>query len=82
MENKCLRMAFNVPYVTSNKFLYDETNLPTIKDFIIKNAKNFYKKVDGHNNPLLSLLGAYSSNPLPFRLSQKLPKAAAIFISL
>lgn len=75
MENKCLRMALSKPYGTRNSSLHEQAKLPTIKEFINNNTKNFYKKVEGLENPLLNPLGSYIQNPLPFRLLHKLPRS-------
>lgn len=75
LENKCLRMALNAPYGTRNTSLYQEGKLPSIQEFVQRNAKNFYEKAKRHDNPLINPLGTYIHNPLPFRLRHKLPRS-------
>lgn len=74
MENKCLRMALNLPYGSKNSLLHEQAKIPTIKEFVDKNSNKFYEKVEAHDNLLLNSLGSYVNNPLPFRLRHKLPR--------
>lgn len=74
LQNKCLRMALNVPYYSRNADNHQSAAIPTIEEFIQKNADRFYDKLKSHNNDLINKLGDYNINSLPFKLVHKLPK--------
>lgn len=75
MQNKCLRMALNAPFRTRTADLHNAANIPYIREFIDKNANNFYEKAQNHDNELIKHLGDYSKNTLPFRVKHRLPRA-------
>lgn len=74
MQNKCLRMALNKPYYTRVTELHELAKIPTVEEFFRKNADKFYENVKHNDNPLISALGDYADEPLPFRLKHKLPR--------
>lgn len=65
-------MALNAPLFTSTSDLHKEAMIPTIEEFIQNNANRFYDKLSTHKNNLVSNLGNYSQNSLPFRLVHKM----------
>jgi endonuclease/exonuclease/phosphatase family metal-dependent hydrolase len=73
-QNKCLRMALNASIFTPISTLHAEANIPTIEEFIGKNAKKFYSVAETHKNKLVSSLGIYPENTLPFGVIHRLPK--------
>ena len=73
-QNKNLRMVLSAPYRTQSHLLHKRTNIPTIKDFIAKLTKSFYRNSARSENELVKRLGEYSSrSPFP-RLKHKLPR--------
>lgn len=75
MQNKCLRMVLSAPFYTRTTELHRETNLPTIRSFVDTLSENFYRKAGYHSNELISSLGKYTTEPLPFRVKHRMPRA-------
>lgn len=75
LQNKCLRMALSAPYDTRISYLHEKSKIPTIREFVSKNADKFYEKVKCNENPLIKPLGDYTANSLTFRVKHKLPRA-------
>jgi hypothetical protein len=75
MQNKCLRMVLSAPFYTRTHDLHHETNVPTIREFVDKITENFYRKAKYHSNKLISNLGKYTTEPLPFRVKHRMPRA-------
>jgi hypothetical protein len=50
VQNKFLRAAFNAPWFVRNTQLHREANLPTIKEFLLDDARKFYAKAAVHPN--------------------------------
>lgn len=74
-QNKCLRMALDMPYYTRTSELHEDASIPYVRDFIAKNAEKFYETAHAHESELIKKIGAYSTESLPFRVKHKLPKA-------
>jgi Reverse transcriptase (RNA-dependent DNA polymerase)/Endonuclease-reverse transcriptase len=74
VQNKCLRMILSAPFFTRTSFLHEELKIPMIRDFVDKITKNFYDRSKQHENTLISTLGDYKLDNLPFRLKHRLPK--------
>lgn len=77
LQNKSLRMVLDQPYGTRNVDLHKEAKIPTILEFIEKNAKKFYETTSMVENPLVRQIGAYVDGGLPFRVKHRLPRTIA-----
>lgn len=73
-QNKCLRMALNAPYYTRTDDLHIDSGIPTMRDFVDKQAKNFYDKTISHSNALINQLGTYKLDDVRGRVKHRLPK--------
>jgi hypothetical protein len=62
VQNKFLRAAFNAPWFVRNTQLHREANLPTIKEFLLDDARKFYAKAAVHPNPLVRESVNYDEN--------------------
>ncbi|KAH0817421.1 hypothetical protein GEV33_005370 [Tenebrio molitor] len=74
VQNKFLRAAFNAPWFVRNTQLHREANLPTIKEFLLDDARKFYAKAAVRPNPLVRESVNYDGNA-PMR--HKRPKYSA-----
>lgn len=77
LQNKSLRMVLNKEYGTRNTDLHDEAKIPTILEFIKKNADKFYEITKLSDNPLANLIGSYVDEQPPFRVKHRLPRPIA-----
>lgn len=75
LQNKCLRMILSAPFDSRISDLHEKLMIPTIEQFVSKISKNFYEKSRTHENNLISPLGIYSRESLPFRVIHNLPRA-------
>jgi hypothetical protein len=73
-QNKCLRMALSAPYKKKISSLHKNANIPTVKEFVAKLTKNFYKHSARSENKLVKRLGEYTSRSHFSRLKHKLPQ--------
>jgi hypothetical protein len=62
VQNKFLRAAFNAPWFVRNTQLHRDANLPTIKEFLLDDARKFYAKAAVHPNPLVRESVNYDEN--------------------
>ena len=67
-------MALSESIYTRTEDLHAMANIPTIHQFITKNADKFYELVRKHENSKINLLGNYKTDPLPYSLKHKLPR--------
>jgi hypothetical protein len=75
MQNKCLRMALSAPFFTRTTDLHRDAKVPTIRNFTNSITENFYRKASFNKNNLVSNLGKYTTEPLPFRVKHRMPRA-------
>jgi hypothetical protein len=73
-QNKCLRMALNMPYCTPINKLHLKSNTLMITEQIEKITVNFYKRCNSSENELIARLGNYTVNSFNFRIKHKMPK--------
>jgi hypothetical protein len=73
-QNKCLRMILSAQYDTRISDLHQETNVPTIREFVDKITENFYRKCSIHENNLINTLGDYNAESLAFRVKHPMPR--------
>lgn len=67
IQNKALKISYNTPFRTNLYKLHETINLPTLKQFILKLTKHFYKKIQlKHPNKLVNSLGQTRSHDLPY----------------
>lgn len=67
IQNKALKISYNTPFRANLHKLHDSINLPTLKQFILKLTKHFYKKIHlKHPNKLVHSLGLTRSRDLPY----------------
>lgn len=67
-------MALDMPYDTKITTLHKLADIPTIEEFIEKNADRFYSNASSNDNDLIRPLGNYTNLTLPFRLKHSLPR--------
>lgn len=77
LQNKSLRMALNKQWGTRNADLHDEAKIPTILEFIKKNADKFYEITKLSDNPLANHIGSYVDEQPPIRVKHRLPRPLA-----
>jgi len=74
IQNKYLRTALNKPYYTRTRDLHRDAKVPHIGDVIVAATDKFYQKTSHSTNPLITALGDYSPESLPYRIRHKTPK--------
>lgn len=75
IQNKCLRIAGNYPRCTKISQLHNEMNTELIKVIVHRLTETFFSKCDISENPLISAIGQYELQNLPFkRYKHKLTK--------
>lgn len=72
MQNKCLRMVYNLPRYTWIKELHDISKIPTIEEFFQKLTESFYSRSNEVANDFVNSLGIYDL-PRSFRIKHRLP---------
>lgn len=70
MQNKCLRMALNMPRYTRISELHEIAEVPTISEFIEKLTDSFYTRSRNVANDFVNSLGTYN---LVRRVKHRLP---------
>ena len=74
LQNKCLRMILVAPFRTRISYLHRISGIPTIKSFVGKLTKSFYKNSAKSTNKLVSRLGDYSRPSDLQRPKHRLPR--------
>jgi len=74
IQNKCLRMALNLPPWTPIRDLHKEAKIPHLGDTILRMTDKFYEKTKTSDNPYIRALGDYTPETLPYTPRHKTPK--------
>lgn len=72
MQNKCLRMALNLPRYTWIDELHDLAEIPKINEFLQKLSDAFYVRSVDVANDFVNSLGSYNL-PRNFKIKHRLP---------
>lgn len=72
MQNKCLRMVFNLPRYTMITELHELAKIPTVEEFLNKLTNSFYTRSHEVANDFVNSLGVYNL-PRSLRIKHRLP---------
>lgn len=72
MQNKCLRMALDLPRYTMIDDLHELSKVPKISLFLQKLTDSFYQRSQNIENKFVNSLGTYDI-PRSFRIKHRLP---------